>query len=311
MPRGKVTSNQDSANQEVTSIAAELTPGHVVSQPAEQRAPFVFCSPHSGRVYTEAFISASRLDPHRLRKSEDCYVDQLFGDVVQLGAPLLSALFPRAYLDVNREAFELDPQLFRVRLPHYANTDSVRVAGGLGTIARIVSEGEEIYKQPLSLPAAQERIRRLYVPFHDQLLDLLNTTMRGFGQAILIDCHSMPSATVGRQPGPRPDFVLGDRFGETCDAKLTRFVQNELSEMGYQVQLNRPYAGGYITEHYGAPANGFHALQIEINRALYMNEQTLQPNRGFGQLQRDLTEMAQRLIEHMPQMLMPRAAAAE
>ena len=309
--RGSVTQSRKAAIEEADTISRELTPGYEILCPGQQSQPFVFCSPHSGRIYPRSFLRSSRLDALVLRKSEDCYVDRLFQHVCGQGAPLLSALFPRAYLDVNREAFELDPQLISGRLPHYANTRSFRVAGGLGTIARIVSEGEEIYRHSLPLSVAEERISRLYVPFHDQLSRLLDITTSTFGYAVLIDCHSMPSATVGRQPGPRPDFVLGDRFGETCDAGLTRFVQMTLEKMGYQVQLNRPYAGGYITETYGVPQNGTHALQIEINRALYLDERSLQPTKGFDQLQRDLSTLTLQMFKHIPQMLNPAAAAAE
>lgn len=236
-------------------------------------------------------------------------MDELFGAVVGLGAPLIAASFPRAYLDVNREPYELDPELFRVELPDFANTQSVRVAGGLGTIARIVSESEEIYAEPLSLAAALERIKRLYFPFHDALYDLLATTRKRFGMAVLIDCHSMPSATVGGHPGHRPDFVLGDRFGETCDCQLTHLIRDALTERGYQVQLNRPYAGGFITEHYGTPLKGHHALQIEINRALYMKEKSLRRRAGFKTLQQDLAKVAALLFAELPQLLTTQAAA--
>ncbi len=306
-----MNSQQDAGAVEAEAIKSALTPGFVVTQPDQHSAPFVFCSPHSGRIYPKSFLRASRLTALGLRKSEDCYVDQLFEGVPGLGAPLLCAQFPRAYLDVNRQAYELDPKLFKVPLPHYANTKSTRVAGGLGTIARIVSEGQEIYQQPLPLAAAEERIRRLYVPFHEQLSQLLRDTASSFGQAILIDCHSMPSATVGRQPGPRPDFVLGDRFGETCDGALIETLRDLLSDMGYQVQLNRPYAGGFITEHYGVPLSGTQALQIEINRALYMNERNLKPIAGFKTLQRDLTLIVRKLFAAVPQLIVPQADAAE
>ena len=191
--------------------------------------------------------------PHTLRKSEDCYVDELFEPVVGLGAPLIAARFPRAYLDVNREPYELDPELFTGRVPEFANTQSARVVGGLGTIARIVADTEEIYRERLPIGAAFERIERLYRPFHAALADLLEATRKRFGIAILIDCHSMPSASMGQVPGGRPHFVLGDRFGASCDAKLTRFMRDILQGAGYEVQLNRPYAGGFITEYYGNP----------------------------------------------------------
>ena len=173
-----------------------------------------------------------------------------------LGAPLIAARFPRAYLDVNREPYELDPELFTGRLPEFANTQSARVVGGLGTIARIVADTEEIYRERLPIGAAFERIERLYRPFHAALADLLETTRKRFGIAVLIDCHSMPSASIGQPPGGRPHFVLGDRFGASCDAKLTRFMRDMLQGAGYEVQVNRPYAGGFITEYYGNPARG-------------------------------------------------------
>ena len=294
---------------ERASILDHLTPPFTVRWPSEQLAPFVVCSPHSGRVYTPRFLAQSRLDPHSLRKSEDCYVDELFGSVAGLGAPLLAARFPRAYLDVNREPYELDPELFLGPLPSFANTQSVRVAGGLGTIARIVADGEEIYHGRLSLTAGLERIERLYKPFHAALAQLLEETRRRFGYAVLIDCHSMPSVSTGQGQAARPDFVLGDRFGASCDARLTRFVRDALATLGYDVQLNRPYAGGYITEHYGRPFKGIHALQIEVNRALYLDEGALEPVGGFVQLQADLALVAERLFSEFPVLLERRAAA--
>lgn len=293
--------------EERASILDELSPPFKVLSPLVQSAPFVVCSPHSGRIYTRRFVAQSRLDPHTLRKSEDCYVDELFASVAGLGAPLISAQFPRAYLDVNREPYELDPELFRDSLPSFANTQSIRVAGGLGTIARIVADGEEIYRERLCLAAGLERIERLYKPFHAALAGLLDETRRRFGYAILIDCHSMPSSNSG-QGHARPDFVLGDRFGASCDARLTRFVRDALIGMGYDVQLNRPYAGGYITEHYGRPARGFHAMQIEVNRALYLDEATLQPLAGFAEVEANLAFLAERLFNEFPALIERRAA---
>lgn len=287
----------------------ELNPPFSVLAPREQLAPFVFCSPHSGRIYPRDFLAASRLDPHTLRKSEDCFVDDLFSPVVSLGAPLLSARFPRAYLDVNREPYELDPELFSESLPSHANTQSVRVIGGLGTIARIVADGEEIYSSRLTLEDALHRIDRLYRPFHAALADLLDRTRARFGYAVLIDCHSMPSATASQSSGTRPDFVLGDRFGASCDGRLTRQVRDVLSNQGYDVLLNRPYAGGFITEHYGRPPRGIHALQIEINRSLYLDEARLAPTLGFARLQKHLSQLAGRLFQVVPQILERRSAA--
>jgi N-formylglutamate amidohydrolase len=276
---------------ERAAILAELTPGHTIVEPAEHAAPFVLCSPHSGSVYPAVLRSASRLDGLALRKSEDCFVDELYAGVAALGAPLIAARFPRAYLDVNREPYELDPELFGRQLPSYANSSSVRVAGGLGTIARIVADGEEIYRTPPTLQAALERIELLYKPFHEDLSMLMDRTHRQHGMAVLIDCHSMPSAAMSQVTGSRPDVVIGDRFGSSCGQRLTRMFRDRLSRLGYQVQLNRPYAGGFITEHYGRPQRGIHALQIEINRALYLDERTLERTEGFDRLRRDLTEL--------------------
>ncbi len=301
---------------ERAAILAELTPGHVVSEPAAHTAPFVFCSPHSGRHYPAILHAASRLDAHALRKSEDCFVDDLYAGVAALGAPLIAARFPRAYLDVNREPFELDPELFGTDLPGYANPQSIRVAGGLGTIARIVADGEEIYRTPPTLAAALERIELLYRPFHADLNGLLARTHEAFGVAILIDCHSMPSAAMNQTNGNRPDIVLGDRFGVSCDPRLTRAVRDHLSKLGLHVQMNRPYAGGFITEHYGRPAHGVHALQIEINRALYLDERNLVPLPRYAKLQRDLAQLCKAIFaEFTPQfsrtVIEPRRTAAE
>jgi N-formylglutamate amidohydrolase len=294
---------------ERASILSDLTPPFILLQPSEQLAPVVFCSPHSGRVYPKSFLEASRLDPHTLRKSEDCYVDELFAPVVRLGAPLIAARFPRAYLDVNREPYELDPELFSGRLPEFANTQSARVIGGLGTIARIVADAEEIYRERLPVAAAFERIERLYRPFHGALAELLENTRKRFGIAVLIDCHSMPSASIGQPAGGRPHFVLGDRFGASCDAKLTRFMRDVLQGAGYEVQVNRPYAGGFITEYYGNPRHGVHALQLEINRALYLDETTLAKNKDFDRLVQTLSALATRVFGALPLLWEGRAAA--
>jgi N-formylglutamate amidohydrolase len=295
--------------EERAAILAELTPGHTVVEPADHTAPFVFCSPHSGRHYPRVLLEASRLDPHALRKSEDCLVDELFAGISGLGAPLIAARFPRAYVDVNREPYELDPELFGRDLPSYANAQSIRVAGGLGTIARIVADGEEIYRTPPTLAAALERIERLYRPFHTDLAMLLARTQERFGTAILIDCHSMPSAAMNNSGSGRPDVVIGDRYGASCDQRLTRAVRDQLGRLGYQTLLNRPYAGGFITEHYGRPHAGVHALQIELNRALYLDEQTLQPTPRFARLQRDLMAVCTRLLEEFTPPLHRREAA--
>ena len=297
------------ASKEVHGIETELNPPYKVHAPARQLAPFVFCSPHSGSIYPRHFIAQSRLDPLTLRRSEDCYVDELFQAVPSLGAPLIAARFPRAYLDVNREPYELDPALISDPLPDYANAHSVRVTGGLGTVARIVADGEEIYDEPISLARALARIETLYMPFHRGLTNLMEVTSRQFGLALLIDCHSMPSAAMTRGVSSRPDFVIGDRYGASCDARIASFIRAELAGMGYNVQMNRPYAGGYITENYGRPTRGWHALQIEINRGLYLNEISLERSEGFTRLLADLTAMVEAMFEELPGRLAVRTAA--
>jgi N-formylglutamate amidohydrolase len=297
------------SRSEAEAIGTELTPPFFVARPGELKVPLVFNSPHSGRIYPSTFLAASRLDAHTLRRSEDAFVEELFGFVTDLGAPLLHAHFPRAYLDVNREPYELDPVLFRDGLPHYANTQSVRVVGGLGTIARIVSESDEIYRDPLSVEAALERINRLYTPYHETLAGLLLEAKREFGLAVLIDCHSMPSNPVADKGAVRPDFVLGDRFGTSCSGELTRLAASSLEALGYAVALNKPYAGGYITEHYGRPHKAQHVLQIEINRALYMDETSFEKSVGFDRLRAGLETMVHALAPDIPGLAIPRAAA--
>ncbi len=295
--------------RERASIEADLRPAFSIIAPLQQTTPFVFCSPHSGNIYPRAFLESSRLDALSLRKSEDCYVDELFWGVAGLGAPLIAARFPRAYIDVNREPYELDPELFDEPLPAWVNSQSVRVVGGLGTLARIVADSEEIYRDRMPVARALERIERLYKPFHATLARLLDETRKRFGIAILIDCHSMPSASIGQPAAVRPDIVLGDRFGASCDARMTRGLRSIFTEAGHEVHLNRPYAGGFITEHYGRPQRGVHALQIEINRALYLDEATLQRTAQFEGLAVELTRLMARAMADLPRLLGGRAAA--
>ena len=296
---------------EARSIEAELNPPFTVLKPDHTATPFIFNSPHSGRTYPSAFLAASRLTAVALRKSEDAYIDLLLAGVVDIGATLMHAHFPRAYLDVNREPYELDPALFAETLPDYANTHSLRVVGGLGTIARVVNEQEEIYRAPLSVSAALERINRLYKPYHATLMELLHEARCQFGYAALIDFHSMPSYQGDRSNVQKVDFVLGDRFGTSCPREMVRIVERYLTGLGYKVALNKPYAGGYITERYGVPADGMHTLQIEVNRALYMDEETLALRRDFRNLRAHLTSLASILIQTLPAYLSPRQTAAE
>ncbi|SHM45042.1 N-formylglutamate amidohydrolase [Roseibium suaedae] len=270
-------------------------PPFEVLAPAEQRLPYVFNSPHSGCQYPQSFLESSRLDGQAIRRSEDAFVDHLFSHVVPLGAPMLRAHFPRAYLDVNREPYELDPKMFEDRLPPYANVRSIRVAGGLGTVARVVSESHEIYKHRLPVSEAMYRIEEIYKPYHTTLRRMLAQTHVTFGYAILIDCHSMPSTIRCQSTDIRPDFILGDRYGTSCSQELTSYAASILIGMGYTVNRNKPYAGGFITEHYGRPTRGLHALQVEMNRGLYMDESTQRPHAGLLELKANLEAFAREL----------------
>jgi N-formylglutamate amidohydrolase len=285
------------SQEEAQCIAAELDPPFSIAGAQNQRVPLVFNSPHSGRTYPSIFIESSRLSAQALRKSEDAYVDDLLSTAPAQGAVLMHAHFPRAYIDINREPYELDPLLFNGRLPDFVNSQSLRAIGGLGTIARIVNEKEEIYAGPISLDTAFLRIERLYKPYHAALTALMQSTRAKFGTAFLLDCHSMPSQQSDR--GGWPDFVLGDRFGASCAPEITKLVQALLKSLGYRVALNKPYAGGYITEHYGKPAQGIHALQIEVDRSLYMNEETFEKSAAFSGLQADMERVIGMLVQEL------------
>lgn len=257
--------------------------------PEQRSGTFVFASPHSGRIYPEAFMAATDLDAHAIRGSEDAFVDELIQSAPRHGMPVISARFARAYIDVNREPWELDPRMFADELPSFARARSARVSAGLGAIARIVREGQEIYARKLTFAEAAERVNGVHAPYHAALRSLVDHAKATQGRAILLDWHSMPrDATAANSSGPPPDIVLGDRFGAACAPGIARRIERELSALGYRVARNTPYAGGYTTEHYGKPRAGVHALQIEINRGLYLDESTLTRSCGFAVLRRNL-----------------------
>jgi N-formylglutamate amidohydrolase len=258
----------------------------MLGRPLRRTLPLVFASPHSGRSYPESFIAAARLDPVALRRSEDAFVEELFAAAPEFGAPLLAASFPRVFCDVNREPWELDPGMFDGPLPHWVNSSSPRVGAGLGTIARVVSSGESVYRRKLSFAEAEDRIRRFWQPYHAALAALIAETRAEFGFCLLVDCHSMPAHPA--QAGNPPDFVLGDAHGTACSPRVTRAVEESLGAMGYRVRRNDPYAGGYVTRHYGRPRDSVHALQIEVARPLYMDEQRLERLPAMAPLRRDL-----------------------
>ncbi len=294
MTTAPATSTADPAGAQA-SAEAPL----VISRPAGAlTTPLIFASPHSGRLYPGDMMDASVLDADTIRSSEDALVDQLVAGAADLGAALITATYARAYMDVNREPYELDPGMFEDELPAFARGRSARVAAGLGSIARIVAEGQEIYGRKLTFAEAKRRIERVHRPYHAALDKLLREARARFGMAVLIDWHSMPSAAArtlsqsgDASPAGACDLVLGDRFGAACSPAMTGLVEGELEAMGYRVTRNAPYAGGYTTEFYGRPGAGVHALQIEINRALYLNETTLEPLEGFARLKTDLEQV--------------------
>jgi N-formylglutamate amidohydrolase len=265
-----------------------------VLAPEIQTVPLVFASPHSGRRYPLEFVENSLLDALMIRRSEDSFVDELFASAPEHGAPLLCAHFPRAFIDANREPFELDPNMFEDELPDYANTQSNRVAAGLGTVARIVANGHDIYREKLRFADIATRINDYYRPYHRTLRRLIDETRGKFGYCMVIDCHSMPSIGGPLDPDAgrgRADFILGDCFGSSGDKILTGTVENALRDIGHSVTRNKPFSGGFTTRHYGRPSDGVHAVQIEINRGLYMDEATITRGPGMSELQDHISQV--------------------
>jgi len=289
----------------------ELSPPFEIAEPATWRAPIIFNSPHSGSVYPHDFLRASRIDIAGLRRSEDSFMDELIGGLSALGFPTVTVNFPRSYVDVNREPYELDPRMFSGRLPSFANPRSLRVAGGLGTIPRVVGDGQEIYRERLSVDDALARIEALYKPYHRALRRLINKAHQTFGTVVVVDCHSMPSIGVSRDEPRRPDVVIGDRYGTSCAALLPDMVEQTMRGLGYSVGRNKPYAGGFITEHYGNPASGLHTIQLEVNRAVYMDERRRERGQRFAQVAIHFAALAEALAAVPLGDLGPFQAAAE
>ena len=280
--------------------------------PARWTAPAVFNSPYSGNHYAADFLRQSRLSALALRKSEDCFIDELFISCLDHGAPLLRTDVPRAYIDLNREPYELDPRMFSDPLPGYVNTKSTRVAAGLGTIPKVVAEGEDIYREKLAYAEATRRIEGIYLPYHRALAALLNQVAADSHPVLLLDCHSMPSSALTHIPhGAAVDVVLGDRFGTSCDPGITDLVETELIARGFSVLRNKPYAGGFITQNHGQPNKGRHALQIELNRAIYMQETSLEKLRDFEAVKQSLGLAISAVLSALPQLMSPVSLAAE
>ncbi len=269
---------------------------HELRRPARQVGSVVFASPHSGRAYPDEFLRRSVLGPRQIRSSEDAFVDLLFADVPDFGAPLLLAHAPRAYVDLNRSRDELDPALVEGLK---RRSLSPRIASGLGVVPRVVAGGRAIIEGKITLAEAEARIRACWQPYHAALERLMEETSRQFGEAILLDCHSMPSeaiAGIRARDGAQPDIVLGDRYGSAARPEIVENIAAILSEAGFYVVRNTPFAGAYISQHYGQPSCNRHVVQIEINRALYMDEARILPNEGFESLRERLRAILPKLV---------------
>jgi N-formylglutamate amidohydrolase len=272
--------------------AAAADAPYTVIEPLHRSSPLVFASPHSGRRYPAEMLSLAQVGLHSLRRGEDAYVDELFAGAAKHGAPMLCAAVARSFIDLNRAPYELDPEMFADALPAYAASGTARVQAGLGAIPKIAGDGRQIYRGKLNLAEAERRISSVHLPYHQALARLIDETRSVFGCAILIDCHSMPSFIAS----PRaPDVVLGDRFGAACHPSVTALVEASLRKMGYRVARNAPYAGGHTTQTYGRPEMHVHALQIEVNRGLYLDEQSLERGPGFGRRRADMGRLAETL----------------
>ncbi len=292
-------------------IIAQMQPAFTLKKPARQTSPLIFASPHSGATYPKDWVEATRLSERELRQVEDAFIDSLFASALTYGAPLLSANFPRSYVDVNRSIDELPinwiegdwvegdwveadaPETGKIK--QNACVPSPRAAAGLGVIPTAIGENAHIYDAPLSRQASTQRLS-LYQLYHDQLAQLISQTKSQFGYAILIDCHSMPGFSPS---GARySDFILGDRYGKSCDPAVIDCISAQLKSSGYRVTRNYPYAGGYVTRHYGQPDAQVHALQIEINRELYLNKISMQKNHGFDKLEQNIDDLIKILTAH-------------
>lgn len=296
LPQMEPTDHREGALSVTPDAAAPheqaAEPPFVLVEPLRRTAPVIFASPHSGRRYPAELLADSRVSLISLRRSEDAYVDELFAGAAAHGALLLTATIARAYVDLNRDPAELDPDMFDERPPTSPLSTSARVQAGLGAIPRVSGDGQDIYRRKLSLHEAEKRLALVHRPYHATLQRVLGETKDQFGCAVLIDCHSMPNSSRGAHA---PDIVLGDRFGASCHPSVTALAEATLRRLGYRVARNTPFAGGHITQSYGRPIARVHALQIEINRALYVDERTLERTNGHTRVRADMSRLAEAL----------------
>lgn len=259
------------------------------------RAPVIFASPHSGKIYPDSMRDLLCVPLSDLQRTEDAFVDELYLPAVQHGAILLSANYARGFVDLNRDVRELDASMFHDGLPRTAGMPSPRVKAGLGCLPRVGASGRDIYAAPMSKQDGMFRLDAIYDRYHHALQDQIERLKSDWSDIVIIDCHSMPS----RQPGKSsmPDIVLGDRFGSSCSSKLTSIVERRLRREGLSVTRNAPYAGGYTTRRYGRPRRGIHVLQIEINRGLYMNELEVEKSAGFERLSVQVSALIEDIVD--------------
>lgn len=268
-----------------------------LSYPPKRTTSVVFASPHSGRDYSRKFLNETVLDEKTIRSSEDAFVDQLFNAAPDFGAPLLAARVPRAYVDMNRAADELDPAVIEGATQRGHNP---RISSGLGVIPRVVAGGRAIYRGKISRAEADTRLHAAWEPYHNTLRSLLAESEETFGEAILIDCHSMPTEAIGAitaSKAPRPDVVLGDRFGAAASEEIVGQIEAAFEKAGLRVARNTPFAGAYVAQTYGRPSRQRHVVQIEIDRALYMDERNIQPNAHFADFCDVMTSVVAEITE--------------
>ncbi|MHA7898885.1 MAG: N-formylglutamate amidohydrolase [Henriciella sp.] len=258
-------------------------------------APVIFASPHSGQVYPQSMRELLSVPLSDLQRTEDAFVDELYASASDQGGILLSATYARGFVDLNRDARELDASMFHNGLPRMAGMPSARVKAGLGCLPRVGASGRDIYTQPISREDGQFRLEAVHDRYHEVLQQEIDALKPDWSDIFVIDCHSMPS----RQPGRSnlPDIVLGDRFGSSCSAKLTSLVERHFRREGLSVTRNAPYAGGYTTRRYGRPRRGVHVLQIELNRSLYMNELDVLKSHGFERTRSQIDQLINQILQ--------------
>lgn len=279
-------------NQFEQNCINKFYPPAVIKRAEEWKSGIIFASAHSGSIYPDAFIERTDLAIKQLRRNEDAFITNLFSPAPDLGAPLIEANFPRCFVDVNRASNEL---------PSFWQTDgkiiSSRAEIGMGVVPTMLSETINIYSEPLSLTAAKIRIKDLYHPYHDALLGLIDEARSLFGKVLLIDCHSMPG--FNSMGSRRSDIILGDRFGKSCSSEIVMLIEKLFQDLGYSVSRNYPYAGGFVTKHYGKPYESANALQIEINRDLYLNPITMDKKPGFTALAKNISLIIHSIIKEV------------